>query len=157
MKVAICLAIALSLGACSSPGKAVCSKAHECCAQLSKCSDINTAGPGYEERCGITSDANQQDLATYKNKLCDAIATAQNDLENCLGGITCNDVSTANGDLGHVARCDGQARAACNAWKQANDACGSGGGDYFIYAKFVGCDNATANLSYSAGLGWKWN
>jgi hypothetical protein len=129
------LLLTLSLvPACSDPGKAKCSKMNECCTKTSTCS--TTGATGYLDRCTIAANEQVDLLGTYGRSECDAIATAVDNLNACLGGITCDDIETSST---HVAKCDAMAVALCNAKKASGDACGGNYGS-------TSCDGSTAHL-----------
>ena len=138
MKKLLPLAVALGLAACTSPARNACSKALECCSTMSICEDINRTGPNWVERCEIETQAGIEVLGTYNSEACSKIVSTNQELLDCLGGISCTDISS-DPDRGHVAKCDPQAKAYCNALQASGDACGHDWGH-------ISCDNFIASL-----------
>lgn len=138
MKRLILVAAALSLGACTNSARNACNRAKACCATMSVCEEINREGLGWEERCEIESNASIQELGTYRNELCNRVASATQTYLDCLGGVSCADISDSP-VKGHVAKCDPQAVAVCNALRASGDACGHDWAD-------IKCDSWVASL-----------
>jgi len=135
---ALTLAALLLAAGCGNTVGAACTRAKECCAEMSRCEEINRTGPNWESRCVIDEQAQLDKYSTFANAACGAIAEARLALLDCLGAATCEDVT---GDRsGHVATCDALARDYCQALRASGDACGHDWGN-------LGCEGYEASLT----------
>ncbi|MBI5548973.1 MAG: hypothetical protein HY901_34250 [Deltaproteobacteria bacterium] len=139
MKLICVLAAALALAGCSSAARSACEKAKECCSTMSRCEEVNRDGPNWEERCEIDLNSEMQTLGTFDHEACSAVASKYSVLLDCLGGISCSDISQELLHHGHVAKCDPEYQELCLAKRSSGDACGHDWGK-------LGCDGAEATL-----------